>query len=183
MDIKEFLQIAFTIAGIKAPWISWGAALVVIIWPTIEIVRLYSLKLQNKTALLGAIGAINDLIEKFSIRGSGGRDAQVIGYLDKIFDSNHTLSFPWRSFKTKLIRREIKDENEERHDQDQVWSTCSAANVYGEQLSFGRGFNKQRFVALPGILTGIGLLFTFLAILIGLLDVKILDNKVHGLEV
>ena len=27
MDIKEFLQIAFTIAGIKAPWISWGAAL------------------------------------------------------------------------------------------------------------------------------------------------------------
>ena len=154
----------------------------VIIWPSIEIVRLYGLKKQNKSALLGAIGEINDLIEKFSIRGSGGRDAQVIGYLDKIFDSNHTLSFPWRSFKTKLIRREINGENEERHDQDQVWSSSSAVSVYSEQLSFGRGFNKQRFVALPGILTGIGLLFTFLAILIGLLDVKILDNKVHGLE-
>ena len=154
----------------------------VIIWPSIEIVRLYGLKKQNKSALLGAIGEINDLIEKFSIRGSGGRDAQVIGYLDKIFNDNHTLSFPWRSFKAKLIRREIKDENEDRHDQDQVWSSCSAVSVYSEQLSFGRGFNKQRFVALPGILTGIGLLFTFLAILIGLLDVKILDNKVHGLE-
>ncbi len=180
MDIKEFLQFPFNVAGITAPWISWVAAALLIIWPSYELYTLYRLKIQNEKALSGAIETINGLIEKFSMQGSQGRNAQVTGYLDKMFDASSFLFFPWRSFKTKLIRRESITEN--NHDQAEIWSSCSAATVYSEQHSFGRGFNKQRFVAIPGILTGIGLLFTFLAILIGLLDVKILDNKVNGLE-
>jgi ABC-type transporter Mla subunit MlaD len=183
MDIKELLQFSFTIVGIKAPWISWVAALGLILWPLYELrIRLHHLQTQNKKATLAAIETINGLIDQFSIRGSQGRDAQVIAYLDKIFDDSQVISFPWNSFKTKLIRREFAGESEEFNDREQVWSSCSAADVYSESISYAKGFNKQRFVAIPGILTGIGLLFTFLAILIGLLDVKILDNKVHGLE-
>ena len=100
-----------------------------------------------------------------------------------MFSDNPFITFPWRSFKAKLIRRGVPGaESEGSYDKEQIWSSCSAASVYSEHLSFGNGFNKQRFVAIPGILTGIGLLVTFMAILIGLLDVKILDNKVHGLE-
>ena len=150
--------------GINAPWISWGAVVLVIIWPIIEIVRVYWLKIQIKKALIGAIESINGLSVKFPISGSGGRDARVIGELDKMFRDTPNLFFPWRSFKTKLIPREIIAENEELHDQDQVWSSCSAVSVFSEQLLFGKGFNKHRFTAIPGILTGIGLLFTFLAL-------------------
>ena len=51
MDIKEFLQISFTIAGIRAPWISWGAALCLILWPFYELrIRLHRLQAQNKKA-------------------------------------------------------------------------------------------------------------------------------------
>ncbi|MCX6179872.1 MAG: hypothetical protein NT163_11020 [Chlorobiales bacterium] len=183
MDIKEFLQFSFVIAGIKAPWISWVAAVLLIIWPFFELFNLFRLKTRNQKALLKAIELINDFTEKYSIKGSQGRDALVIGYLDKMFSENPFITFPWRSFKSKLIRRGVPGaESEESYDKEQVWSSCSAASVFSEHLSFGNGFNKQRFVAIPGILTGIGLLVTFMAILIGLLDVKILDNKVHGLE-
>ncbi|MEI6847319.1 MAG: hypothetical protein WCK32_04660 [Chlorobiaceae bacterium] len=178
MDIKDFLQFSFVIAGIKAPWISWVAAVLLILWPGYELYHLYRLKERNRNALVKAIETINELAEKFSIKGSDGRDALVIGRLDKMFEESPALTFPWRLFKAKLIRR-VLDCGDDR---TQVWASCSAGSLYGEHLSFGPGFNKSRFVALPGILTGIGLLVTFMAILIGLLDVKILDNKVHGLE-
>lgn len=108
MDIKEFLQFPFNVAGITAPWISWVAAALLIIWPSYELYTLYRLKIQNEKALSGAIETINGLIEKFSMQGSQGRNAQVTGYLDKMFDASSFLFFPWRSFKTKLIRRDRK---------------------------------------------------------------------------
>ncbi|MBI4639592.1 MAG: hypothetical protein HY731_02795 [Candidatus Tectomicrobia bacterium] len=42
--------------------------------------------------------------------------------------------------------------------------------------------NRNFFIAIPGIVTGIGLLVTFLAILVALLDVRIVDNRVQGIE-
>ncbi len=183
MDIKVFLQQTDTHLGITAPQISWIAAALLILWPTYSLYTLIRLKNQNQKLLSKAIEIINDLTEKFSTKGSQGRDALIIGYLDKMFTENPLLNFPWHSFKAKLIRRSVADgESEESYDKEQVWSSCSAASVYSENLSFGNTFNKQGFVAIPGILTGIGLLVTFIAILIGLLDVNILDNKVQGLE-
>lgn len=183
MDIKALLQYSLIIAGIKAPWISWLAAALLILWPAYELYNLYRLKENNRKALLKAIETINDLAEKYSIIGSVGRDAQVIGRLDKMFNESPILNFPWPAFKATLIRRVMDGDGfEDLHDKTHVWASCSAASLYSEQLTFGRDFNKQRFVAIPGIVTGLGLLVTFMAILIGLLDVKIINNKVHGLE-
>lgn len=75
---------------------------------------------------------------------------------------------------------------------DHYWSSESAETVFSEAAVLDRQLNRNFYTAIPGMVTGLGLLFTFIAILFALLDVKLggstgkqftgLDTLVSGLS-
>ena len=75
---------------------------------------------------------------------------------------------------------------------DRFWSPQSAETVFNETSVLASRLNQNFYTAIPGIVTGFGLLCTFVAILFALLDVKLggptnkqftgLDKLVSGLS-
>jgi len=75
---------------------------------------------------------------------------------------------------------------------DRFWTSESAETVFNEPSVLESQLNRNLFTAIPGMVTGFGLLCTFLAILFALLDVKLggptnkqftgLDKLVSGLS-
>lgn len=178
--MRFLLTYQISIVGISAPWFSWFAALILIIWPAWEIFSFLRLqKRQNKSGLK-FINNVKDLQNQYGRRGNEGVNAEVIDILDQLFTAAFFLTEQWNNFRSKLIYRTISNGDSAA----QVWATESSAKVFAEDLFLGQGFNKKRFLAIPGIVTGTGLLMTFVAILVGLLGVSIdnSSNKVLGLE-
>lgn len=176
--MKEILIFSISIFGIKAPWFSWAAAVGLTIWPTWEIIKLFRLSKKHESITRNLITDIHPLLKQYPTRGGHGVAAVAIDHLNKQLTGITFLSVPWNTFRSKLIYRQVSSDN----DEEQVWATESSLGVFSEDYFLGNDFNKRHFHAIPSIVTGIGLLMTFVAILVGLLDVNILDNKVHGLE-
>jgi hypothetical protein len=75
---------------------------------------------------------------------------------------------------------------------DHFWTSESAETVFNEASMLELRLNRNFYTAIPGMVTGLGLLFTFIAILFALLDVKLggptnkqftgLDKLVSGLS-
>jgi hypothetical protein len=75
---------------------------------------------------------------------------------------------------------------------DHFWTSESAETVFNEASVLEPRLNRNFYTAIPGMVTGLGLLFTFIAILFALLDVKLggptnkqftgLDKLVSGLS-
>lgn len=66
--------------------------------------------------------------------------------------------------------------------EDRFWAAEGADGAFNETVMFEPRLNRSFYTALPGIITGAGLLITFLAILVALLDVKIIEDRVQGME-
>ncbi len=65
---------------------------------------------------------------------------------------------------------------------DELWALETSALSFSEALIIDSRLNRNYFSAIPGIVTGVGLLFTFIAILVALLDVKMGQNsQIQGL--
>lgn len=176
--MKELLTYSITFIGIKAPWFSWAAALGLIIWPTYEIIKLIRLSSRNKATTRKLISDVKELLNQFPSTGTQGVNASAIDHLNKLFTEIPFLLVPWNTFRSKLIYRQVSPDA----DEEQVWAIETSLKTFYEDYFLGNDFNKRHFHAIPGIVTGVGLLMTFAAILVALLDVSILDNKVHGLE-
>src|SRR5262249_12204626 len=65
---------------------------------------------------------------------------------------------------------------------DRVWSAESAESAFTEWAVIDMRLNRSFYVAVPTLITGIGLLVTFLAILLALRGLSIEKNQVLGLE-
>ncbi|MCX8031632.1 MAG: hypothetical protein N3A59_08675 [Thermodesulfovibrionales bacterium] len=175
----ELLKYQIAFFGIEAPWFSWVAALGLLIWPAYEFFKL--IKICNKRSKI--LSEISDDIKNLSNnnrpRFGEGIPISVLDEIRVIFQKNHDIANFWYFFEKSLIYRRI-----EGKDQDHVWATESAENSINDEFVLGSGINKRYFLSIPGVLTGLGLLVTFLAILVALVDVRIdrMTNQVVGLD-
>lgn len=176
--MKEFLHFGFTIGGIHAPWFSWFAAVVLIFWPAWEMFRLHKLVIKQKKICLDLTVKIKEMHEQFPFRRAHGVNHKAIANLYELFKDIPFLIAKWPVFRSKLIYRPMPDEE----GVDQVWISESTLNIFTEIDLIGHAFNHKHFKAIPTICTGFGLLMTFSALLVGLMDVKVTGGKVVGLE-
>jgi len=176
--VKQLFTLTFSLFGISAPWFSWVAAVVLVLWPAWAIFKLFTLSRRQEGICNKLILEIKELHTKYPLQGRLGLHAAAIDRLRQLFADIPFLVGKWNIFRASLLYSALPDED----DTQQVWLTESSAIVFPEDGFLGSDFNKRHFHAIPGIVTGIGLLMTFAAILVGLLDVRIIDNKVHGLE-
>jgi DNA-directed RNA polymerase subunit F len=174
----NLLTYSITIYGISAPWFSWVAAGGLILWPAWAIIRLLFISIVQKSTANKLLTKIDELQKQFPVQGSKGVSSSAIGQLHKIFSEFPTMMDAWNTFKTKLIYKPLSSDS----DNEQVWTTERAASIFKEDLLLGHNFNKRYYDSIPVMVTSIGLLMTFAAILVGLLDVKIEQDKVKGLQ-
>jgi ABC-type transporter Mla subunit MlaD len=135
-------------------------------------------------ALARVIESLRELRAK-ALRAPGhGAQASLVEDCRQLFEHSVSLASAWSSLESVLVLRR----NAEDH--DEFWLSEPAAYALSEEMLVGR-INRSFYSAFPGIVTGLGLLFTFVAILIALLGVwqdpssqviQGVPNLIHGLS-
>jgi hypothetical protein len=174
--LLEYLKLKYTLLGIDAPAFAWLVAALLILFTIYNLVRLY-LKLRYQ---LQNFRRATDHLENTVKTPEPGDGLSEKNYheLDKFFieDATGGLRGAWREFKSHFLKRNAPGGGVN------YWSTRNAEESFSEKKLVTEKLSRDFYQSLPGVITGIGLLTTFLAILVALLDVRLVDNRVQGLE-
>lgn len=104
------------------------------------------------------------------------RDLDDLMALDRIMGGEPTYARDWLVF-----RRSLSIEQSSWFLEPTVYADKSAADCFSFEAACTRHVNHQFYRHFPSFLTGIGLLFTFLAILIGLGKLHANGTQIEGL--
>jgi Mg2+ and Co2+ transporter CorA len=92
--------------------------------------------------------------------------------IDGIFNDLPSLVTAWQTISASVISKT------DRNGQERFWIAEDIGAVFSESAAAG----SQGYRNASAIITGVGLLATFLAILIALLDVRLANNRIQGLD-
>lgn len=177
MKLIDILKAHNEIWGLDAPTFTWWAAGVLLFVPLCVLVYLWWLVRQESRTLESTGTSIGVLRIREPVGPGHGLSAAVYDGLVQIFATSTSLSAAWNAFNSLILGRRNTSGEEE------YWVSDSPEATFSETAVFEGRLNRGFFSALPGIVTGTGLLFTFLAILVALLDVKIgQNNQIEGLD-
>jgi hypothetical protein len=160
--------------GVSAPAFAWWAAATALVS-----VALALLWLAISVAILSSRfkRAARRLLEVGAADAPGqGLNPEKFTELETAFTGAPSLLTAWRGFAAQCVFR--------RNAQGAigVFSSETAGAAFDEGLIIEPVINRSFFQAVPGIVTGFGLLITFVAILVALRDVNIdQNNEVQGL--
>ncbi|MGO9061292.1 MAG: hypothetical protein ACLQU2_28525 [Candidatus Binataceae bacterium] len=133
------------------------------------------LKVRQNSRLLDATRATLEKLYDEMPPNRGGLPGPVCDQLSDVFGKSASLNLAWVDFKKDLIRLR-------RDGGDHYFGIETSDRAFSLQTLTGREINLEFFRAVPGMLTGFGLLITFVAILLGLAPVHYDKSQVSGLE-
>jgi hypothetical protein len=160
--------------GVSAPAFTWWAAAIALVSAAF-----FLLWLWISVAVLGS--RFKRVTQRLLKAGHAGRPGQGLNpeqfaELETAFTEPNLLT-AWRSFAAQCVFRYNAQGTMG------VFSSDSAGTAFDEALIIEPAINRSFFQAVPGIVTGFGLLITFVAILVALGDVTIdANNEVQGLH-
>ncbi len=163
MTLIQLLKIQWEWLGLKAPWFSWIAAVGLLIYPVYYLIKLYIHFRRESQLYTSIIKELEAIQTHHQVRPGQGLTDAAFDAVAQVFEKNPSFFATWNSFNAQIVRHKNKDGG------DQFWATDSADSAFSESALIDAQLNKGMFVSIPGIVTGMGLLFTFLAILIALL--------------
>jgi hypothetical protein len=170
-----FLLETHAFFGLDAPIISWlaalGIALAALYFGSRLMLRTYTIR--RKFAKLSK--SVAKISRDTPLGPGSGLPIDAFDRLRELLDKSPLMADAWRTHCSKRVLRRTGERDEE------VWFTAPAVSTFSDGL-FDLVLNRGFYSALPGVLTGVGLMFTFIAILIALLHVHLTDNKVQGLD-
>jgi methyl-accepting chemotaxis protein len=172
----NFLKAKWTVIGLEAPIISWIIVATLLLGTIVYWLWLFRIFLGLRNTLVTANQRLAQTRSRYPEEKRGLSPAAYEDVNQDLAKEN-ALNTHWQDFSQTLICR-----SDERTQQDYFWRSESAANSFNEAALLNSRLNLSLCQSLPGIITGIGLLFTFIAILIALLDVKLVNNRVQGIE-
>jgi hypothetical protein len=165
MELNSPFTATWNILGVDSPKFIWLAALGLALLTLLFIFRLWLKVARAKAPISRVMKEIASLdIQKTRMVGKGTA-ASSYQQISDAFGHVEELESAWRAYTLLLIVRRDPEGN------DEFWSSDSAGQALGEDALFGRRLNKSFYGAFPGIVTSLGLLFTFVAILIALMSV------------
>lgn len=189
MTLLDLLRAHWNIWGLDAPKFAWLAAAGLLVFPLCALLYLFREVRRQHTILSDAADRIDSLRWRISAgaqnvaesrpRGSfkpGLSAAPYSGLADILADSP-TLSQVWSSYvATLVVRPDVTGE-------EQCWASESAEATFTDAAVWEGRVNRAFYNSIPGVVTSTGLLFTFLAILVALIDVRIdtQTNQIAGL--
>ena len=178
MGIDNVFTQELTLIGIKAPWFTWIGALLILLgvayyyW---KMRRAYNRGVITQRALTIDIRKFG---ESTTRKPGEGFTGEMREGLDKIFSSHPIHLSAWHNFRATMTRLTHAD------GRDTYWASESASSAFGENSELETSIDKSLYQSIPGIFTGIGLLLTFVAILVALSGVKknIVTQQFDGID-
>lgn len=169
------LNSEFELGGIKAPLLIWGGAFALVAVAMGLLVRL-ALSVRRELARHGTImSGLDALRDKFPRQGTAGLALEGFNALEELFKDT-AWTVPWSRYKAHVLFEQSQ------FGEEQAWAAESAEVGFTEAAVTDSRLNRSFYAAVPGLVTSLGLLLTFIAILLALLDVRVDQNQVRGLE-
>lgn len=176
MNVTDILRTEWEYVGLKAPALIWVGAAVLLAGTAALLFRLWW-KVRREKALHGDLRTkLEAVLKEFPRRPGEGLTLEAWDALDCVFGTVPSLRVPWSAYKAGAVA-EVSASGE-----DQYWSTDSAEASFTDGSMIESRLNRSFYVAVPGLVTSIGLLLTFTAILIALLGVRVEKDQVQGLD-
>jgi hypothetical protein len=189
MTLLDLLRAHWNIWGLDAPKFAWLAAIGLVVVPLAMLLYLFREVRRQSGILSDAADRIDQLRSRTLFARQNGaetgartelKDGLAPGIYTVLVDvlgKSATLSHAWNSYAATMIARSGESGGE------QFWASESAAATFTDSAIWERRVNRAFYNSLPGVVTSTGLLFTFLAILIALVDVRIdtQTNQIQGL--
>jgi hypothetical protein len=172
----DLLKAKWTIYGLDAPVFAWLAAVALLLGTFYVLAKLAWLvrrECQNHHAIITQLATI---ATEQPMHLQEGLTRPVYDAIASVFATSAFLLPAWQRFNAQLVMRR-QPSGELR-----FWASESAEGAFNDSTVIEARLNRSFFTAIPGVVTGAGLLITFLAILVALLDVRIEDNRVQGIE-
>jgi putative effector of murein hydrolase LrgA (UPF0299 family) len=159
--------------GINAPLFLWAAALglllVAVVTGLVLAIRVRKLRVST-TALSSALTKLANPVL--------GHGLSLIQFeeIKQRFAGFPLCVRTWTRIERKTIRRTAAG-------CDEYWLAVPASEILTPSTVSGNYINRELYETVPGILTGLGLLFTFIAILVALMHVSFNDttHRVEGM--
>ena len=166
--------------GITAPRFIWLAALLIFAGTLACLIRLWWLVRQEARVYDRIRGELTNLPAASGVPQRDGITSALHQAIAQVFTAlaavAPSLVSAWRRFEAQLrIRRDPVGH-------ERVWASDSAATLFNDATVIEPRLNRSFFAAIPGAAAGAGLLCTFLAILISLLDVTLENEQFRGLD-
>jgi len=174
--LKAVFKGKWTVSIVEAPPFAWLAAAILLAGTLIFLFWLWWLVRRERGIHSRIVTRLSEIKARESSGPAGGLSAASFDAVAQIFEKIPSLKARWTQFSAQTIVKPTSS------GEDRFWAAESAEQDFSEANVIGPRINRSLFLAVPGIVTGVGLLCTFVAILVALLDVRLVDNRVQGLE-
>lgn len=170
---------------VQAPLFIWLAVVGLVVGTFVFLLILQSLVRRERHLYQMIARDLRTIKSKHSPALRNGLPQAAYDDLVQCFETT-ALAPVWNIFVAQLVVRG------DATGTDHFWTSESAETVFNEASVLESRLNRNFYTAIPGMVTGLGLLFTFIAILFALLEVKLggptnkqftgLDKLVSGLS-
>ncbi len=168
------LKAQWELFGLRAPVFSWLVSAGLIVYcASIFLRQLQESKIRQRTVSV-ADRWLNALRPEHPAaqRRRNGISARSLKEIEKVFNNLPPLVTAWQTISSSMISRT------DRSGEERFWIAEDIGAVFKESMASG----SQSYRNASAIITGVGLLATFLAILVALLDVRLTHNRIQGLD-
>ena len=168
----DFLISSRTLFGLQAPMFAWIAAFGLVS----SALLILAVLVWQVTRIRGSQRSLIDALTKCKSPRKPGDGIPLRTYdeISGVFEKSPRMQAVWLSYSQHIVRRRIGED-------DHYWSSISASEIFTDSALTDRFIDRDFYSAIPGALTGTGLLVTFIAILVALLHVKVSGPRVEGI--
>ncbi len=168
------LKAQWELFGLRAPAFSWVVSAGLIIYFFWVYLRQWRESRIRQSVLLDADRRLKTLRDSFP-REDGRRlgiPKKFYGAMVRVFNDFPILHPVWQTVMASIVT--TTDPNGE----ERFWVSEDTGSAFNESLMA----ENQGYRNASSIMTGVGLLATFLALLVALLDVRLTGNRIQGLD-
>jgi len=176
MPLLAMLKAHWTLFGLEAPQFIWVAAMLLLGGTFVQMVHLWWLVSSERALHERVMAQLEAISAAHGAPGREGLSEAVYDAVVQVFHEHRPLLSAWRNFDAQMLSQS------DATGQNRLWATASAGRAFNTTTVIEPRLNQNFFAAVPGMVTGTGLLCTFGAILVALLDVRLVDGQFQGLD-
>jgi hypothetical protein len=176
MPLLAMVKAKWILFGLEAPQFIWVAAALLLLGTLAQSIRLGWLIAREKILHRRVIAQLEAIQAEYRGPGRTGLAEAAYDAVVQVFREHLPLLPAWYNFEAQMLRQA------DAAGQLCWWATASASSAFNATAVIEPRVNQSFFAAVPGMVTGLGLLCTFVAILVALLDVRLVDGQFQGLD-
>jgi len=181
--------------GLSSPLLSWIGAGALIVFTTWQAIRLYAdvhaartvcldigtplahLREERRMTERDPLAPHHHTLRSKPLQQTNVRDLDDLGLLDRLMDVDPAVSQAWGQYRKTLVLEEVAWFQEPR-----IFSTRHAEECFTFERLFAGRVHQAWYSHVPSFVTGVSLLLTFVALLMGLSHLHADAQGIQGLQ-